>query len=232
MSKHIQIKHTFTNELNCIICKDPKIEKIMLYPCHHFICNICVSKLPEAKCPECRTLFSSKINLFSNKFLNMKVSCPYSECEKVNILMSHEELQNHIDKECNFSEILCECNCYINKEDWEQHKNTVCLEQNKSCEYCKIMINMKDMKIHHQIECKEIEIECSEMDCKYRASRTTILSHVIDCEFRFIKCNIDNCKKSGPYKYMKEHLNICSVWRCNICKMDFPSDLIALSAIL
>ena len=90
---------------------------------------------------------------------------------------------------------------------------------------------MKDMKIHHQIECKEIEIECPEMDCKYRTSRTTILSHVIDCEFRFIKCNIDKCKKSGPYKYMKEHLNICSVWRCNICKMEFPSTQIKMHDI-
>ena len=100
MSQNLQLNHTFSCNLNCIVCKKNKITKLILYPCHHFICQDCILLLVKEECPICKERIIFSIDLFNNKFLNMQVSCPHTKCDSFNIFMPPYILQKHLSEVC------------------------------------------------------------------------------------------------------------------------------------
>ena len=225
MSQNLQLNHTFSCNLNCIVCQNNKIKKLILYPCHHFICQDCIVLLVKEECPICKERIIFSIDLFNNKFLNMQVSCPHTKCDSFNIFMPPYILQKHLDEECEFGENLCICGYLVPKIYFSEHIKKECPDRDENCKFCGVVCPFKNLFKHQENVCKEIEIDCKEKyrGCEYHDKRYNTTGHEFICEYSFIRCPTDSCEVQGLRKDMKEHLNTCYPQQCENCNITYSS---------
>jgi len=64
MRKMDSEKSVIEEEFNCIVCMDKKRTRISL-PCNHFVlCEVCVGKITDRKCPKCRRPVTSFLTVY------------------------------------------------------------------------------------------------------------------------------------------------------------------------
>lgn len=225
-----QVTYAFSRALECSICRTPKVRKIIMYPCNHDICHICITRI-QNKCPMCKRTIIAKVDFMGDKFFGTKVTCPYKECSLYYLMhqaepgkgMTPEELQNHLDNECKFSEILCDCSNYFARIDWDSHWENECPERIDVCKLCNRRIKGKYMDNHIKNTCLSANLKCPEIGCEYITERLNIDSHRKECEFRKVICSVSGCKNTGSFMRMKDHLAICKSQKCERCGLIRPS---------
>jgi len=227
----MELEHKFLCELNCIVCKNPRAKKILLSPCYHFVCDICIQDLSQYICPLCRVPIGNKIDLSKHESFGLQVACPYPKCKKFNVFTTSTKLQDHIDNECEIGEYKCKCGLYIVRMDLDKHISTYCSERECTCDFCGVVVKEERLNMHHLNECKEIEIECREKNCVAKIKRSDLSIHNSKCKFRIVKCNIEGCDISGSYNDMQKHLINCISQLCENCNIKFPSTKIKIHSV-
>ncbi len=225
MKSKNNIEWTITMPLECVICTNFKLDQTILHPCNHVICNDCFDSLNVKRCPFCKAHIKHNIfNLFRSKsaMYNIRAACPYADCKENKESLTFQKLKEHLERECDYHPVTCDCYEQIERIHILEHKKTVCPEVMEMCEFCGDKIKRKD-KQSHTAKCIETIINCPNAGCIYKSIKIQIKKHKHICNYRIMKCPTTNCRQRDAYFAIKDHIENCSGEICKNCNRIYPS---------
>ncbi|XP_040355706.2 TNF receptor-associated factor 6-B [Ixodes scapularis] len=104
------------------------------------------------------------------------------ECSDCGVNVLNENLQHHLDTECQKRVVLCgACNSMMRYDECGEHREQ-CEKKKLACEYCKLELKGDNEKNEHLEICEDASIECAfkEFGCSEKAPRKEMQEHKKD----------------------------------------------------
>ncbi|EPE25768.1 RING/U-box [Glarea lozoyensis ATCC 20868] len=141
----------------------------------------------KAKCPCCGNIFARAIleNHLEKYCLEAMVRCPGSLSEQGCTQVVKRRLST---QQCLHYPAQCP-DCYETLEqiEMESHRQTLCRDRTKLCDYCEVEI-LRCEEIEHKAECPDVLQICkwAQYGCQHESKRRDLYLHADDCHFKSI----------------------------------------------
>ena len=201
----------------CPVCWTLVVKDAVLTECAHKFCEPCLSIISAQSfsfsCPSCRTMCLTVKTIPARKvFREIKqFTCPSSECSVP--IMTLEEFDAHIRRECPSRLIKCDCGTLVKGSLYNQHKQTA--HPKTLCDACggEVFVGLGHL-------CPEEPLKC--VNCQAAVRRGSLNDHLLGCPMRQTKCK--SCGLPGPVKVICQHQNKCTLELCPYCSRMFRKD--------
>ncbi|XP_022808123.1 TNF receptor-associated factor 6-like isoform X4 [Stylophora pistillata] len=212
----LKFKSKVPDDFHCPVCQLPMKDPRQIERCGHRLCTICLEGLfrqPSARCPVDREpLLREKIfsdNACQRRILDLHVECSFDGCSWTGELRAMERHQS----ECLFKVVECSnagCKERLTRTDINNHKEFDCPWREINCDYCRVIVIMKNKQQHFGV-CPKFPIPCTN-NCDLRhIPREKLEVHIRDdCPSTKVPCEYKNlgCGEVFPRKSTKSHLEL------------------------
>jgi len=139
-------------------------------------------------------------------------TCPALECP-TEVVMTLEEFENHIRKECPSRLIKCACGILTKGALYEEHRRSV--HPKIRCNKC-----VEDVFTGLVHLCPKDLVDC--FQCHGAFWRQNLADHILECPQRQTKCI--SCGLPGTQSDIYQHQSTCTVELCPFCARRFRTD--------
>lgn len=202
----------------CPICLTLVIADSVVTECAHKFCAPCLTTLSAQSftftCPSCRTQCLTVKTIRAKKIYReiKQFTCPAPECPP-EVVMTLDEFEQHIRKECPSRLIKCDCGSLVKGSLYADHQLSA--HPKTRCNACN-----EDVFTGLVHLCPKDEIDC--VQCCETVSRQSLAEHMEACPQRKIKCK--TCGLPGPQNVIRPHQSACVIESCRFCGRRFRSD--------
>ena len=200
----------------CIICQELAAVPLQTTCCAQTLCKDCTDTCRKRQietCPHCRHLHweTSPDARLTRLISDLEVLCRnhLKGCQWQGEL---RDMQDHLDKRCNFEIIQCPGGCCmpIERRHVAHHTQTECLDAQMKCIFCNSTMCKRELFYHHHKICANWPVLCPYM-CKERKSwtRSQLTRHLQEgCDEEIVKCEFASAGCSTEMKRveLKEHM--------------------------
>ena len=202
----------------CPVCWTLVVYDAVVTECAHKFCANCLSTLSAQSfsftCPSCRMMcLTVKTIPAKNLYREIKqFTCPAPECP-AEVVMTLEEFDNHIRRQCPSRLIKCGCGTLVKGDLYEKHQRSV---------HPKIRCNECDEDVFTGLVhlCPKDSVDC--FQCHEAFPRQSLPEHILACPQRQTKCN--SCGLPGTQTVISQHQSTCTVELCPFCARRFRAD--------
>ena len=212
----------YDHNLMCPICYCPFVNAVRL-PCEHVFCQRCVNdamtisgnERRSVNCPSCRRMVRANELSLMPKILDrmlddLMVRCPLKD-EGCNEQVQRCAVQQHVDRKCDFSEVVCpadDCMLSILRKDAVKQR---CLHDMQECEDCNQFFMERDLEIHRAIHCEAGRTSCP--DCETQVLLRDIEQHIENCPDAIFPCTAAEygCDFIARRAALDQHSRTCAL---------------------
>ena len=200
----------------CIICQELAAVPLQTTCCAQTLCRNCTDtcrKRQMGNCPHCRKDHweTSKDARLTRLIGDLEVLC-HNHLKGCQWHGELRDMQDHLDKKCDFELICCPggCNVLIERRHVPKHIKVECLDAQVTCIFCSSIMTKRELLYHHYKVCANWPTFCPHM-CKERKSwtRNQLTRHLHDgCHEEIVKCEFAGAGCSAELKRLelKEHM--------------------------
>ena len=197
----------------CPVCNDIPYENPEQSACGHRFCKPCIDIIAgnngdQSICPvDSLRMFP----MFSDRFYqrdirNSECHCVFDTdgCSWKGIFA---DLQEH-EKKCDYVEVMCpQCGASITKKNLQLHQQKDCPHRLVPCRYCSQPVQI-DKVDDHDLECKEIPINCPQNCGTPNLTRRSLDDHLLTyCCKALHACQFEDygCEFKGNWQEQEKH---------------------------
>ena len=209
--------------LMCSICHAPLVDPVDT-ECNHTFCRECIGEAltHSSLCPMDRHPLSRLAPLKqSHKIVRNQLDALLVQCICCEAAVPRSLLENHVDRYCKHALVVCpgqtckefvkrhlsdkgclhydvtcpDCKEELQEVSMEWHREEVCNEREKDCEYCgKLVLRCKENE--HLGLCPDVVTACkwAEFGCNHKSKRKELSAHGEDCTFKLVGPVVETLK--------------------------------------
>ncbi|KAM7307158.1 zinc finger protein 235 isoform X1 [Ixodes scapularis] len=176
--------------------------------------------------------------------------CPKmeKECSDCGVNVLNENLQHHLDTECQKRVVLCgACDSIVVYDERGEHRSE-CPKIERKCFDCGVNVLNENLRNHQDMECQKRLVLCDACngvmsydklgdhdqeclvkpvvcnDCEGEVLRKEKSKHASECPMRLVYC--ENCDGFYVYSFEKEHREQCEIKKlaCEYCTLELKGD--------
>ncbi|KAM7299543.1 TNF receptor-associated factor 6-like [Ixodes scapularis] len=143
-------------------------------------------------------------------------------CDACNSSVTYSQLGKHKSDECPKIERKCfDCGANVLNENIQNHEEVECQKRVVLCEACKSAMSYDELSDHDQ-ECLEKSVVCD--DCEGEVLRKDQSKHASECPMRAVCC--ENCDGLYVYSLEKKHREQCEKKKlaCEYCTLELKGN--------
>ncbi|CAN7945630.1 unnamed protein product, partial [Ixodes pacificus] len=136
-----------------------------------------------------------------------KFECPKIEsvCFNCGVNVLNENIQNHLDKECQKRVVFCDaCSSLMTYAELRKHK-LECPKIERKCFDCGVNVLNENLQNHQALECQKRVVLCDA--CKSAMSYDELGDHDQECLEKRVVC--DDCEGEVLRKEKSKHASEC-----------------------
>ncbi|GIQ83092.1 hypothetical protein KIPB_004348 [Kipferlia bialata] len=216
--------------LCCEACDRVMIQPILLVPCGHNVCRLCVEKNAEendAVCPECQN--EVDLAVVVNKYedhvaTHIPFTCPYKKCG-CEFEGYVPQISEHLE-ECPFRPVPCTnapqgCPEMLPRQELANHVENECGHRLVPCQWCETEVFACELE-EHEAQCDQRIERCEyfkaeeevaegeeaeampEGGCQYKGTPAQLEEHEEECLFVTVNCPF--CERGCEWTGLRGHV--------------------------